>query len=350
MVSPRHELSTIVEFDTPDTVNRSQGSARSPTGKTRRLLQLPSPSKSASVGSSNEKNAKTQTLPVRALISENMARDVPRRIPVGEASSPAEKFVSLNFPLALSDKGTTMSLLSQAPRAVLNDVNAQREEAAKFTDWLEGNKAERDGHESRTLSCVTPGERHDENGTLVLKAQNQEISNDVKEKFTSTSSNSFSVLSGISEIVSTPSSELVKWASSSEEIETALKKMGLGWAVVTLKKTREASALSSSSNSDVTPMNTARRTKSPGKKQGISDCNVYVLPDFSDVSSISIKEASKSTERAVLMKARTSTPNIQISNSTTEKSSSTTNSSSVISMQDHSDSLTAPNISLNNKR
>ncbi|KYN33824.1 hypothetical protein ALC56_11900 [Trachymyrmex septentrionalis] len=160
-----------------------------------------------------------------------------------------------------------------------------------------------------------------------------------KHKMTSTSVYSFSGLSGISEITSSPSSDVLKHTSSPEEMETALKKLGLGWAVTTLKKTREASALSSSSNSDVTPINTARRMISPTKKQ--HDSNGF--PDISDVSSISIKEASKSTEQAVLLKGRTSTPKFQNSNSNSERSSTTNTSESV---QDPSDSLTVPNVSL----
>lgn len=159
-----------------------------------------------------------------------------------------------------------------------------------------------------------------------------------KHKTTSTSLYSFSGLSGISEITSSPSSDMLKHNSSPEEMEIALKKLGLGWAVTTLKKTREASALSSSSNSDVTPINTARRMISPTKKH---DSNGF--PDISDVSSISIKEASKSTEQAVLLKGRTSTPKFQNSNSNSERSSTTNTSESI---QDPSESLTVPNVSL----
>lgn len=160
-----------------------------------------------------------------------------------------------------------------------------------------------------------------------------------KHKTTSTSLYSFSGLSGISEITSSPSSDVLKHTSSPEEMETALKKLGLGWAVTTLKKTREASALSSSSNSDVTPINTARRMISPTKKQ--HDSNGF--PDISDVSSISIKDASKGTEHVVLLKGRTSTPKFHNSNSNSERSSTTNTSESV---QDPSDSLTVPNVSL----
>ncbi|KAM0731681.1 hypothetical protein ACS0PU_001223 [Formica fusca] len=162
---------------------------------------------------------------------------------------------------------------------------------------------------------------------------------DSKHKTTTTSLYSFSGLSGISEIMSSPSSDILKHASSPEEMETALKKLGLVWAVTTLKKTREASALSSSLNSDITPINTARRMISLTKKQH----DPSGLPDISDVSSISIKEASKSTEQAVLLKGRTSTPKFQNSNSNSERSTTTNTSESI---QDPSDNLTVPNVSL----
>lgn len=134
---------------------------------------------------------------------------------------------------------------------------------------------------------------------------------------------------------------MLRYASSPEEMEIALKKLGLGWAITTLKKTREASALSSSSNSDVTPMNTAKRI-SPVKKQ--LDGN-YGLPDFSDVSSISIKEASKSTEQAVLLKGRTSTPKLQDSNSNSERTN-TSNTNVSENFREPDDGLIIPNISL----
>lgn len=125
-------------------------------------------------------------------------------------------------------------------------------------------------------------------------------------------------------------------------METALKKLGLGWAITTLKKTREASALSSSSNSDATPINTAKRIISPVKKQFDSN---YGLPDFSDVSSISIKEASKSTEQAVLLKGRTSTPILPNSNSNS-LATNTSNTNNSENFQDADDGLIVPNLSL----
>lgn len=139
---------------------------------------------------------------------------------------------------------------------------------------------------------------------------------------------SFSGLSGISEITTTTpsSSEIMKnHSSTEEEMETALKKLRLGWALTTLKKTREASALGSSSNSDGTPVNTARRLLSPNKKP--SDTG---LPDLSDLSSISMRETNKSTEQSLLItKGRTSTPNRRELTSISGSNPTTSNSSSI---------------------
>ena len=225
-----------------------------------------------------------------------------------------------------------------------NDSQIPRRQSPKKLDAFKNSKVSKsDSTDSSEQKAYQNGNLeldtirgHENLGSKILKFD------DLQKKLTSTSSNSFSALSGISEIASTPTSDLLKCASSPEEMERTLKKFGLDWAITTLKKTREASALSSSSNSDTTPINTARRIISPFKRQ--AEIYLYGLPDFSDVSSISIKEASKSTERAVLMKARTSTPNILISNS--DKSGSTTASSSSISFKDPNDSLIVPNLFL----
>lgn len=214
-----------------------------------------------------------------------------------------------------------------------------------------GNKEEEEKEEEavqesdKKLQCDTDNRGSPETEEQQLLRPDADASKECKDngdKITSTSSNSFSELSGVSQIASTPSSTVLKYASSPEEMEIALKKLGLGWAITTLKKTREASALSSSSNSDVTPMNTAKRI-SPVKKQ--LDSN-YGLPDFSDVSSISIKEASKSTEQAVLLKGRTSTPKLQDSNSNSERNSNTSNTNVSENFREPDDGLIIPNISL----
>ncbi|KAK0086144.1 hypothetical protein PV326_005663 [Microctonus aethiopoides] len=158
------------------------------------------------------------------------------------------------------------------------------------------------------------------------------------EKKLSSSSNSLSGFSGISHILTTSSSTSSDIITSQfKTIESQLEEMGLLSLIPIARKTREASALSSSSNSDTT-LTINKRTKSSMKK--LHDGNSLAILDFSDVSSISIREASKSTERTVLMKARTSTPNIQNHNYTSEKSNLTTTSgTSGKSLQDYSDSL-----------
>lgn len=158
------------------------------------------------------------------------------------------------------------------------------------------------------------------------------------EKKLSSSSNSLSGFSGISHILTTSSSTSSDIITSQfKTIESQLEEMGLLSLIPIARKTREASALSSSSNSDTT-LTINKRTKSSMKK--LHDGNSLAILDFSDVSSISIREASKSTERTVLMKARTSTPNIQNHNNTSEKSNLTTTSgTSGKSLQDYSDSL-----------
>ena len=63
------------------------------------------------------------------------------------------------------------------------------------------------------------------------------------------------------------------------------------------------------------------------------------------MSSISIKEASKSTEKAVLLKGRTSTPKLQNSNSNSE-GTNTSNTNISENFQEPDDILIIPNISL----
>lgn len=217
------------------------------------------------------------------------------------------------------------------------------EKLKNMTDCFSATKTEREStlekyNKQCTPTHATTAEEPQAKDKLDSSTDLNNLHKDSKYKTTSTSLYSFSGLSGISEIASSPSSDVLKNVSSPEEMEIALKKLGLGWAVTTLKKTREASALSSSSNSDVTPVNTVRRMISPSKKHDPS-----ALPEISDVSSISIKEASKSTEQAVLLKGRTSTPKFHNSNSNSDRSSTIHTSGSV---QDASDSLTVPNVSL----
>ncbi|XP_012145894.2 uncharacterized protein LOC100876209 isoform X1 [Megachile rotundata] len=303
--SSGHELSTIIEFDTPDTINKSQNNIRSP----------PSVKKIAEIQTAKCDNAIKPPEDVLLFNLRNQHLDEMCNPSTTQSSmitaqkvKKSEMFFD-SIKMSQSDKGKNME-------NGIQEINIKK---------LQYNIA---NQESLQMEEST--------GTdLPVKQYTN------KDKITSTSSNSFSELSGISQIASTPSSTILKYASSPEEMETALKKLGLGWAITTLKKTREASALSSSSNSDVTPINTAKRI-SPVKKQFD---NKYGLPDISDVSSISIKEASKSTEQAVLLKGRTSTPKLQNSNSNSiGTNSSNTNISE--NFQEINNGLTIPNISL----
>ncbi|KAG7208816.1 hypothetical protein KM043_015006 [Ampulex compressa] len=323
--SSGHELSTIVEFDTPDTANKSQTNAKSP-----------SPIK---------RTAETQVLKSSSIVKPSV-HVAPLPILSNHYQTPGKQHSS--------PSSTKLSPPISAHRS--EKTEKSRESPEKLKDIKEHHSLIKNGSEDHTdigsgkshkkLQCDVTEQRSllqadRQPGSPKYSDTNNQHEN--KEKITSTSSNSFSGLSGISEITSTPSSDMLKYASSPEEMETALKKLGLGWAIVTLKKTREASALSSSSNSDVTPLNTARRMVSLNKKH--HDGNNHGLPDLSDVSSISIKEASKSTEQAVLLKGRTSTPKLQDSNSNSERINSTSTNSSE-NFQEPSDSLTIPNVSL----
>lgn len=290
-------MSTIVEFDTTDTVNKS----------------IKSPAKS-------KPSVHVAPLSVQHSLEKSLTSSVKR-----------------------SDETLLSVQKSQKPTTICKSPEKIKSTADDTAIKTEANREHMLEKCNKTLQCNTTTEEpisqaKDKLGSSISTDFNNPHK-DSKNKTTSTSY-SFSGLSGISEITSSPSSDILKQVSSSEEMETALKKLGLGWAVTTLKKTREASALSSSSNSDVTPINTARRMISPTKKQH----DPSGLPDISDVSSISIKEASKSTEQAVLLKGRTSTPKLQNSNSNSERSSTTTNTSE--SIQDPSDNLSVPNVSL----
>ncbi|XP_020292826.1 uncharacterized protein LOC109859220 isoform X2 [Pseudomyrmex gracilis] len=302
--SSGHELSTIVEFDTTDAINKS----------------IKSPAKS-------KPSVHVAPLPIQQ--SNNF-------LELTDKTSDVKHSV---------EKETFAQSLQKAA-----DIYSFPEKVNSMTDDIVTTKTETEQEcmldkFNKQLQCNTTAEESSSQAKDKLNSsentdhiRHNNLHKDSKHKTTSTSLFSFSGLSGISEITSSPSSDL-KNASSPEEMEAALTKLGLGWAVTTLKKTREASALSSSSNSDITPVNTARRMISPTKKHH----DPSGLLDISDVSSISIKEASKSTEQVVLLKGRTSTPKLQNSNSNSERSNTTNSSGSI---QDASDSLTVPNVSL----
>ncbi|XP_034190698.1 uncharacterized protein LOC117608993 [Osmia lignaria lignaria] len=303
--SSGHELSTIIEFDTPDTINKSQNNVRSPSS-TKRVAET-QVIKSTDIAKPGEN--------VHLLNLRNQRLEK-------ECNSSIKKFSSV----VGTQKIKEVEIFSDSPKTSKSTGGKDviQETSNKKLQYNMANQESLQMEES--VGTDPPANKHYINN---------------KDKITSTSSNSFSELSGISQIASTPSSTILKYASSPEEMETALKKLGLGWAITTLKKTREASALSSSSNSDVTPINTAKRI-SPVKKQFD---NNYGLPDISDVSSISIKEASKSTEQAVLLKGRTSTPKLQNSNSNSIGSNST-NTNVSENFQEPNNGLIIPNISL----
>lgn len=336
--SSGHELSTIVEFDTTDTANKS--------------IKSPTKSKNMAIGITEDSQKillkrTTDTEPFKSAITVKPSVHV-APLPVQQNQNLPEKIADsttgMKHPTKLtsvqrSQETTTICSSPEKSKNVADCIATTKTEAER--DWVDYTLDKC----NKQLQCNTTTEEPVLQ-TKDLFALGSSLSTDFnnqcknsQHKTTSTSLNSFSGLSGISEITSSPSSDLLKYASSPEEMETALKKLGLSWAVTTLKKTREASALSSSSNSDITPINTARRMISPTKKH----FDPSGLPNISDVSSISIKEANKSTEQAVLLKGRTSTPKFQNSNSNSERSSTTNTSGS---LQEPSDSLTVPNVSL----
>ncbi|XP_076652108.1 uncharacterized protein LOC143358669 isoform X2 [Halictus rubicundus] len=313
-----HELSTILEFDTPDTVSKSQSNVKSP-------------------------------LSVKK-IAESRATKVVID-PTKHVSASANIHDQRQF--AQSYDPSTSMLTSEVTKHRVQATATRFDHPGAFkilTSRMEGKETI-----NKKLQCDTQNKRLSPKEQLqpaIHSAADVDVNGASKnnDKITSTSSNSFSGLSGISQIASTPSSDVLKYASSPEEMEIALKKLGLGWAITTLKKTREASALSSSSTSDDrTPITTGKRI-SPVKKQFESN---YGLPDFSDVSSISVKEASKSTEHAVLLKGRTSTPlHSKLHNSNSNNSATTNTSSTNVSenLQEPSEGLIIPDIALTSSK
>ncbi|XP_046480718.1 serine-rich adhesin for platelets isoform X1 [Neodiprion pinetum] len=362
--SPGHELSTIVEFDTPDTASKSHKSAKSPSSnKSRKNL---SQNCQHTAGKPTSPSAIWSRTPVHA--SSPLALPSTSKSPTkGSTPSPITQSVKQ---ISIRDSGMSRSPESQdkceATCPQLDTKSSQK--TAEVSGMQSDNTVLRNHSSPESSSSIPDISLELQKRNLIFHAQIPTVEAETpfrpkesrqpvtsvstqldKDKITSTSSNSFSGLSGISEITSTPTSDILKYTSSPEEMEAALKKLGLGWAITTLKKTREASALSSSSNSDTTPVNPSRKMISPVMKKD-HESKINCLPNLSDVSSISIRDANKSTERALLLKARTSTPNIENSNSSCEKPISSITTSSRASPQDQSDSLTAPNLSLTTKK
>ncbi|XP_078043075.1 uncharacterized protein LOC144473247 isoform X2 [Augochlora pura] len=315
--SSGHELSTIIEFDTPDTVNKSQTNVTSPA--------------------SIKKVTATRATKTAVVI------DPAECIAVSVSTNDQKQFKKSYDP-------STSTLSSEATKHRIQASAARFDAPKTFKAAL--SRTEEKETLNKKLQCDTQNKRLSPKEQLqshLYTNINGNEENRNNDRITSTSSNSFSGLSGISQIASTPSSDVLKYASSPEEMETALKKLGLGWAITTLKKTREASALSSSSTSDErTPINTGKRI-SPVKKQFESN---YGLLDFSDVSSISVKEASKSTEHAVLLKGRTSTPlNSKLQNSNSNSATTNISSTNVSeNFQEPSEGLIIPDIALTSSK
>lgn len=317
--SSGHELSTIIEFDTPDTINKSQNNIKSPLSVHK-------------VTEAQITKGVVIVKPSNHVPSSLNIRDQYLKKSYNPSTSKLSSIVSTH---RVEEAATFCDSSKMSKNTECQNLVKNKDEEKKECHRVETREIN-----NKKLQCGTANhglfQIEELQPVSSINANSNEQEKNNKDKITFTSSNSFSELSGISQIASTP--------SSPEEMEIALKKLGLGWAVITLKKTREASALSSSSNSDErTPMNTAKRI-SPVRKQFDSN---YGLPDFSDVSSISIKEASKSTEQAVLLKGRTSTPKIQNSNSNSARTNfSSTNISE--NFQEPSDGLIIPDMCLTN--
>ncbi|KAK0159745.1 hypothetical protein PV327_010825 [Microctonus hyperodae] len=306
----RQELSTIDELDTTDTATRSYISAKHSPKKQQRTPSKRQQTNNKHVSINNQETPTNNENPSTSM----------RKSPINNS----EKNDKHTSPLSTSKK-------HQQRQEQRNDNNTGEnlsiEKSVKSPDSFLTHYSARN---------FGGGDFFDR-----INIKNAITSYETKikcEKKLSSSSNSLSGFSGISHILTTSSSKSSDIITSQfKTIESQLEEMGLLSLIPIARKTREASALSSSSNSDTT-LTINKRTKSSMKK--LHDGNSLAILDFSDVSSISIREASKSTERTVLMKARTSTPNIQNHNYTSEKSNATTTSgTSSKSLQDYSDSL-----------
>ncbi|XP_011493782.1 PREDICTED: uncharacterized protein LOC105359004 [Ceratosolen solmsi marchali] len=363
IVSPAHELSTIVEFDTPDTVNKSHVS-KSPSTKCRRKLANKEGTQSITSSPSKITDAKlnkckpsVHVAPLLAQRSPQRALHLSNRLSSKNVDKSPRKYAvksseSQNREILKSEvkNGTSSDSLHTLPDIHIEQLQQSQDNADGNNEFRISEISEMhslpDENIDRLLISDLPEETRFRSATTAHKRNEQ------KCLLSSSSSISFSGLSGVSEITTTPTSDLnlFKYPSSPEEMELALKKWGLGWAIPTLKKTREASALGSSSSSDVTPVNNVARLVSPVKKQ--QDITANDLPIISDVSSISIKHANKSTEQSVLVLGRTSTPN-RLSNTHSDETVSTLGSFSSdlnIIVENHSADITVPNISFSNDK
>ncbi|XP_058795681.1 uncharacterized protein LOC131666786 isoform X2 [Phymastichus coffea] len=345
IVSPVHELSTIVEFDTPDTVNKSQVSTRSSAIKCRKRLSTDEAITSGSPSSTKRVEVKLS----KNKPSVHVAPLPPHRSPqsLNTSNKSASKSVEKSPYKSIETSLEKIRLSTSGPKKgessdslhTLPDVHI--EELQQSQDNGDGNYlrvsqiSELPSIPDEEIDDLMISEIYEEvkskSVSPVQKDSPNDCKNSGKSQLSSVSSRSLSNVSGVSEISTTPSSDLnmLKRPTSPEDLEKGLKKLGLNWALATLKKTREASALGSSSSSDVTPINTvAARLVSPLKKSSHHESTMHVFPEVSDVSSISIKHANKSTDKSVLVKGRTSTPNRLL------EENSETNSSGTISTLD----------------
>ncbi|XP_014206943.1 uncharacterized protein LOC106638343 isoform X2 [Copidosoma floridanum] len=342
-VSPAHELSTIVEFDTPDTVSKSQVSMRSPSNKARRKLV---PHGEATVSSTPSKNVDTNTSKNKpSLQVAPFPMRQPSKFPLNASNKSMTKSNNKS-PKKSLEKSPSRSIekspkksIDKSSQKCTDNTLASLENARAAKDEVEKHISSESMHSlpeesnyefrvsqiselhslpDETIDRMLISEVCDDSKSKSVTPEQRKIQQQHREQvqeqenaqLTLTSTASLSAISGVSEISSTPSSDAqrFKCPSSSDEMELALKKWGLGSWVPTLKKNREASALGSSSSSDVTPVNIGSRLITSVRRE--STPRELLLAEISDVSSISIKNENKSTERSVLGKAgRTSTPN-----------------------------------------
>lgn len=289
---PGHELSTIAEFDTPDTASKNRSIK-------------------------NIKN-RISEISIEATPKSSKPKDL-RKIALGDKELRVDGYSS----------DSLHSLMDVRADQLLNQTESQFIENEHFP-------ANNEVSDFPTLQ--------DENvdTSNVHNEQSSEDSTVKNLKLTSSSSILCSGLSGVTEIMTTPSSVDLnpgKCLSSPEEMELTLKKLGINWAIPTLKKTREASALSSSSNSDVTLGKAAKK---------LSQIRNSAFCELSDVSSISIRYENKSTDKSLLHRKRTSTPMKQIRSNADDPFSSPSKSS--IDLHENSKVQTTNLSALQNKR
>ncbi|KAJ8679772.1 hypothetical protein QAD02_015559 [Eretmocerus hayati] len=382
IVSPVHELSTIVEFDTPDTINKSQISARSPSNRCRKKLVASEATQSTSSSPSKKTDAKlpkskpsVHVAPLPAhrspQLSFNTSSKSTARIadksPKKSQDKSLEFFDKKHASLIEAKISASEDSMHSLPDVIIEQLQQSQDNTDGNHDFRISQISEMQSLPDENIDQMLISEIYDESKSKSdTPGQKQDVDQAVNEEhkqendkgpLSSTSSTSISCLSGVSEITSTPSSNSFKCPSSPEEMGLALKKLGLAWAFTTLKKTREASALGSSSSSDVTPVNIGNRLISPVKKaqqQQQDGSTAHDLPEISDVSSISIKHANKSTEKSVLVKGRTSTPNRLTNNSNNSDGTISTlgsfSSDLNIVVQNESADITIPNISFSNNK